>query len=183
MTRRLLCLLLAVALILSAASCKSNSEADGADDQDALPVSGVYLNNIAVNIIENDQNGSSFSLESLKGKVILLVFSAMWCTPCRLEADELMELYNTYKERGLEIVQCIYQDEDSNPADQSDINRWRDEFKIGFTVVNDPDYSSVNTYNFNAIPFNVIIDREFIIRYRTSGFNEQAVKNIIEDYL
>ena len=110
MTRRLLCLMLAVALILSAASCKSSSEADGGDDQDALPVSGVYLNNIAVNIIENDQNGSSFSLESLKGRVILLVFSAMWCTPCRLEASELIELYNTYKERGLEIVQCIFDD-------------------------------------------------------------------------
>jgi peroxiredoxin len=183
MSKRILSLILAVAFLMIAFSCKTNSGTDDQNDQAAQPVPGVYLDNIALSFIENDQNGNSFTLESRKGRVILLVFSAMWCSPCRSEASKLMELYNTYKERGLEVIQCIYQDEDSDPADLSDIKRWVEEFKIGFTVVNDPDYSSVNTYNFNAIPFNVIIDRDFIIRYRTSGFNEQAVKNVIEDYL
>lgn len=183
MLKRIFILILVVLFILVMFSCKTGSDVDNQDDQDTEPVIGVYLNNITVNFIENNQNGNSFNLESLKGKVIMLVFSAMWCSPCRSEASELMELYNTYKERGLEIVQCIYQDEDSNPADLSDIKRWVQEFNIGFTVVNDPDYSTVNTYNFNSIPFNIIIDRDFIIRYRVSGFNEQAVKNVIEDYL
>lgn len=183
MSKRILSLILMVVFLMAAFSCKTTGDVENQDDQDTQPVLGVYLNNIAVGFTENDQNGNSFNLESMKGRVILLIFSAMWCSPCRAEASELMELYNTYKERGLEIVQCIYQDEDSNPADLSDIKRWIEEFKIAFTVVNDSDYSSVNTYNFNAIPFNIIIDRDFIIRYRASGFNEQAVKNVIEDYL
>lgn len=179
MIKKILFLLLFVGLILGSFSCKNSTENGQNDD----PIVGVYVGNIAMNFIEKNSKGNDFSLDSYKGKVILLNFSAMWCGPCRAEAGDLMELYNTYKERGFEIVQCIFQDEDSNPADQSDIGRWITEFKLLFTVTSDPDYSSVNSYNFSGVPFNVIIDRDFIIRHRISGFDKNSVSNLIESYL
>ncbi len=144
---------------------------------------GVMVGNIAQNIIENNSNGQKISLDSFKGKVILLNFSTMWYSPCRSEASHLMELYNRYKERGFEIVQCIYQDEDGNPANIADLIRWVDEFNATYNVLNDPDRSSVNLYQFNGIPFNGIIDRDFVIQYRQAGFYQSEVEQIIESYL
>lgn len=138
----------------------------------------------AVGFIEKDSLGNDFNLESFRGKVILLNFSAMWCGPCRREAPELVGIYNQYHARGLEIVQCIIEDEDGNPADMSDLKRWIDEFQLNITVINDPDRSSADLVDISqGIPFNVIIDRDFLIRYRSAGFNEDVVVNAIESLL
>lgn len=174
-------ILSAIALMVLSvlSSCKKSSGVD----QPGNPVVGVYLGNIAANFSETDSQGNELTLESYRGNVVLLTFSAMWCGPCRSEAPELVNLYNTYKEQGLEIVQCIYQDEDGNPSDLSDLARWINEFGMTFTVFNDPDRSTVNTYNFDAIPFNVIIDRDFIIRHRIEGYDPGALRRYIEELL
>ncbi len=179
MKRRMIVLTFMLMALIILSSCKKSSEVNPPSD----PGEGVFVGNIAINFTETDSNGNPFTLESFRGKVILLTFSAMWCGPCRREAPELMNLYNTYKERGLEIAQCIYQDEDGNAADLSDLARWITEFGITFTVFNDPDRSTANTYGFNAIPFNVLIDRNFIIRYREAGFYPDALRQRIEQLL
>ena len=177
-----LILLIVLALVLSfLPSCKKNKAVNNSGGTN--PLDGVRVGDTAPNFTEMDTNGSEFSLDSFQGRVILLSFSAMWCGPCRQETPELVQIYNTYNGQGLEIVQCIYEDEDSNPADQGDINRWVQEFGIVFTVVNDPDQSTVNTWRFDAIPFNIIIDRDFIIRYRQAGFYENTIIQMIEQYL
>lgn len=167
-------------MILSViSSCKKSSGVDQPGD----PVVGVYIGNIATNFMETDSQGNEIILESSRGNVILLTFSTMWCSPCRAEAPELVNLYNTYKERGLVILQCIFQDEDGNPSDLSDLARWLNEFGMTFIVFNDPDRSTVNLYNFNAIPFNIVIDRDFIIRYRESGFYPDEIIQVIESLM
>jgi peroxiredoxin len=167
-------------MILSVlSSCKKSSEVDQPGD----PVLGVYISNIATNFTETDSQGNEISLESFRGNVILLNFSTMWCGFCRAETPELENLYNTYKEQGLVILQCIYQDEDGNPSNLSDLARWINEFGMTFTVFNDPDRSTVNLYNFNAVPFNLVIDRDLIIRYRDSGFYPDLIQQVIVDLL
>jgi thiol-disulfide isomerase/thioredoxin len=167
-------------MILSVlSSCKKSSEVDQPGD----PVLGVYISNIATNFTETDSQGNEISLESFRGNVILLNFSTMWCGFCRAETPELENLYNTYKEQGLVILQCIYQDEDGNPSNLSDLARWLNEFGMTFTVFNDPDRSTVNLYNFNAVPFNLVIDRDLIIRYRDSGFYPDLIQQVIVDLL
>jgi peroxiredoxin len=178
--KKIIILLVIMLMILSVlSSCKKS----GGVDQPGNPVLGVYIGNIATNFSETNPQGNEITLESFRGNVILLNFSAMWCGPCRAEAPELVNLYNSLKERGLEIVQCIYQDEDGNPSDLSDLARWIDEFGMIFTVFNDPDRSTANLYNFDAIPFNVIIDRDFIIRHRIEGYDPGEMRRYIEDLL
>lgn len=170
-------------MVLFSFSCKkASSSSDGNNDQNSGDV-GQAIGDTVKNFNEKDQNGNDFSLESFKGKVILLNISAMWCTPCRSEASELMELYNTYKERGFEIVQCIYQDEDGVRTDQSDLQRWVNEFNISFTVLNDPDDSLTGFFSFGGIPFNIIIGRDFTIKYRKEGFYKEEIIRKLEELL
>ncbi len=48
--------------------------------------------------------GADFNVEAWKGKVVLVDFWATWCGPCVAAMPELIELYETHHEAGLEIV-------------------------------------------------------------------------------
>lgn len=183
MKKNILSVIIISTLILFFWSCKkavTNSDSNITPDSGNT---GQAIGDTVKNFNEKDQNGNDFSLETYKGKVILLNISAMWCSPCRDEASELMELYNTYKERGFEIVQCIYQDEDGIRTDKSDLQRWVQEFHITYSVLNDVDGSLTGFFSFGGIPFNVIIGRDFIIRYRSEGFFRDEVIQKIEELL
>ena len=182
MKNKILILIVTSLLIIFAWSCKKAANTAEDDSQTDNGI-GQKIGNTIKSFQEKDQYGNDFSLDSYKGKVILLNISAMWCSPCRSEASELMELYNTYKERGFEIVQCIYQDENGQRSDQSDIKRWADEFNISYTVINDPDGSLTNFFTFSGIPFNIIIGRDFTIQYRLEGFYKEDIIKKIEDLL
>jgi len=48
--------------------------------------------------------GDDVSLESYKGKVLLLNVWDTWCPPCRAEIPAFIELYDKYNSRGFEIL-------------------------------------------------------------------------------
>jgi len=63
-------------------------------------------------------NGETWRLVDHRGKGPLIVtFAATWCMPCRIELPELQRLYETYHERGLEIVVVGNEDQPTLRAD------------------------------------------------------------------
>jgi thiol-disulfide isomerase/thioredoxin len=67
----------------------------------------------APNFKAKDLNGNEFSLETYKGKVVLLNFWATWCGPCRAEIQGLIELQNQYKDR-MQIIGMVVDEDDEN---------------------------------------------------------------------
>ena len=51
-----------------------------------------------------DLAGKSVSLSSQRGKVVVLVFWAPWCPPCKEELQSLNKLYQAYRSRGLVVL-------------------------------------------------------------------------------
>jgi len=70
-------------------------------------------------------------LSDYKGKVILLDFWATWCPPCRKEIPGFIELYNTYKSRGL-VVLGVSMDEDT---DTPDVKHFADQIKMNYPIL------------------------------------------------
>lgn len=140
---------------------------------------------------------SSLTLESLKGKVVIIDFWTTWCLPCVIGFSELKIIYDEYKARGLEIVgitslQRYYADEEAGVVEKNidpkrEIELTGDFIKqkgivwpcaISEQKVFNPDYTV------NSVPTFVLIDREGYIRFIQSfaGQSEQK-KRIIERLL
>ncbi len=51
-----------------------------------------------------DVEGRDVSLDSFKGKVVILDFWATWCGPCKVEIPHFIEFQEKYGPKGLQIV-------------------------------------------------------------------------------
>ena len=60
-------------------------------------------------------DSAKFKIEDYKGKIVLVNLWATWCGPCKGEMPHLVELQNTYKEKGFEIL-GLDTDEDDTEA-------------------------------------------------------------------
>jgi peroxiredoxin len=108
----------------------------------------------APNFSLKTQDGNVIKLSKLKGKVVLLNFWATWCPPCRAEIPDFIEVYNSYKSEGFEII-GIALDEDG----WSKVTPFIKEAKINYPIVLGSD-KEVKLYGgFESIPTSFIIDK------------------------
>jgi thiol-disulfide isomerase/thioredoxin len=115
------------------------------------------LGTAAPEITMNTPEEKPLSLSSLKGKVVLVDFWASWCGPCRAENPNVVKAYNKYKSKGFDIysvsldkdkdkwIAAIKKDGLNWPNHVSDFKHWQSPV--------------VQLYNFNGIPYNVLLDK------------------------
>jgi peroxiredoxin len=84
-----------------------------------------------LNFTFKDLEGKPVTLSDYKGKVILLDFWATWCPPCRKEIPGFVDLYNTYKSRGLVVVGVSMDDAD----DLADVKRFATQIKMNYPIL------------------------------------------------
>ena len=157
--------------------------------RDAYPV-GPYGEDIGDTIAPLsfvDAQGESFSFESLYqdyfNQLLLITTSAEWCTACIKEQPKLEELYQTYHDRGLNVIVTMFQDSNFAPADSGLAARWRDKYNLSFPVLADPvDPSTFSPYyDVNLTPMVMLVDvAKMEIIYLTQGFDEDQVRVQIE---
>ena len=103
--------------------------------------------------------GEQLSLKDVLGKVTILEFWASWCRPCRAENPNLIDVYNEYHDKGLNIMAVSL---DKNVED------WKKAIKddgLIWSHVSNVNYFGeiAKLYNLNAIPSSFILDENGII--------------------
>ncbi len=62
------------------------------------------IGKVVPNFSATDLDGKPISLQQYRGKVVLLDFWAVWCGPCLTEIPNVKRVYDTYKDKGFDII-------------------------------------------------------------------------------
>lgn len=107
------------------------------------------------------------SSNTLPGKVTLLDFWEVWCGPCRESMPKVQHLYDTYKEKGLQVYGIIHDTKDLEAAKKlvKQAN-----FQFPMLLGNE---ASKKDFSVIAVPTYVLIDRTGTVVFVSEGFTEE----------
>jgi len=113
--------------------------------------------------------GSTVSLASYKGKVVLLDFWATWCRPCRIEMPRVEALYKEFKARGLVVFGVNYAEDPATVRDFLAKNPYT------IPILLDPKGEAGQRYQADAIPTLVVIGKDGKVSSYFQGVREENV--------
>ncbi len=115
-------------------------------------------------------DGSQLSISDLKGKIVMLQFTASWCVVCRKEMPFIEEeIWKVYKDKGLVVI-GIDRDE---PMET--VQKFREQMKITYPLALDPnaDIFGLFALKQSGVTRNVILDRDGRIAFKTRLFERE----------
>ena len=154
----------------------------------SAPAPPVVLTTLPANVLDSELKaltGAPIKLSNYDGKVLLVNLWATWCTPCRVETPELVNLYKENRGRGLEIVGLSTENPEASAekvrqfVQDYDVN-----YRIGWAT---PEVALTLMQGRDAIPQSFVIGRDGRVIKRFVGFNPSStpplLKQAIEEAL
>jgi thiol-disulfide isomerase/thioredoxin len=129
-----------------------------------------------------EDRGVSFTLDSFKGKYLLIDFWATWCGPCRHEMPKLHQAWAVYKDRPFEILSLSF---DKAAAD---VTRFRQQagtpmpWKHAF-VPSGFDNAVAEAYGVKSIPKPVLVGPDGRILLSGDGLRGEGLLPALKKYL
>jgi peroxiredoxin len=164
---KLLIVVLFILLLVSA--CKEKT------DKTSLPKLGAA----AIDFNCQDLEGQTWSLDKVRGKIVLLRFWADWCPYCRYEMPIIDKYYRKLKKEGFLVLAV-------NVKQSAEVAlAFIAQLDVTFPVPLDKDGGLARKYGVYAIPTNFLIDREGIIREILIGEvfrEEKPLRDLLKNY-
>jgi thiol-disulfide isomerase/thioredoxin len=150
-----------------------------AETFDANPAAYVFEASPAPAATWQTMSGEALTLESMRGKVVLLDFWATWCKPCVKSMPELDAINRDYQARGLSVV-GVSVDQGDDRAKK--VAKFLSKKPVGYPIVIDgQEAASWEAFNVAALPTLYLIDREGRIVERWTGLVDMAaVRTAVE---
>jgi peroxiredoxin len=153
-----------LSLVLFVANACGNSQEKKVFKDDYIVKTG----DLAPDFVINEAGGKSYKLSDLRGKVVMLQFTASWCSVCRQEMPFIeKEIWSPSKNSDLAIV-GIDRDE---PLDK--VLKFKTDIGTTYPMALDPGADIFGLYALKeaGVTRNVIIDRSGKIIFLTRLFN------------
>lgn len=144
----------------------------------------------AYNFRDVDGKIESNNDPKFKGKVVLAIVTGTWCPNCHDEAKYLVELYNRYHAKGLEIVALDFEEADQKES-LTRVKAFIKQYQVPYTylIAGTPDemWDKVpQAVNLNTWPATLFIGRDGKVKATYSGFASAASgvynKELKEDF-
>jgi alkyl hydroperoxide reductase subunit AhpC len=138
--------------------------------QDDAPKSSAMIGKSAIPFNVTDIAGNNYSLESLKGKVVVLNFWFVECKPCVMEIPELNKLVEKYKGKDIVFLGIA-------TNDKAKLQKFLEKQPFNYMII--PDGSkTAGDYQVNAFPTHIIIDKNSTIAFATTGLGPTTMDDI-----
>lgn len=162
-------------------------------DTESHPAVGHRLSGLALEPLVGQ--GQPVTLDSLKGKIVLLNFWATWCPPCRMELPHIAQLQEKFSATDDVEILPINCDDAGRGSDQLslEVTAMLRDLNINLTTYEDLDFvsrdaiMSLPDLNDMAIPTTLVLDRQGVVRYVWVGYGpglehrmEQAITDLLE---
>jgi len=142
----------------------------------------------ACNIVLYDQDKIPWQLYEYRGKIVVLDFSASWCPPCQNAGMYVQTIQDDYENDIVFATLLVDGYTGGLEPTEDEMLDWVTSHNIttapvlyaGRDLVFDPTGTGIEGYVIQGFPTYVYIDREGIISYAHTGFNNEYVRNIIE---
>lgn len=138
-----------------------------------------------LNLPAGRQDSEPLTLESLKGKVVLIDFWTYTCINCIRTLPHVTSWYEKYKDKGLVIIGIHTPEFEFEKKTDNVLNAIK-QYKITYPVAQDNDYSTWRAYDNHYWPAKYLIDHQGNIRYIHFGEGkyeetEQAIQSLLEE--
>ncbi len=122
-------------------------------------------------------DGEPLTLDSYRGKVVLLNIWATWCAPCREEMPSMQSLYERIDHPDFEIVAISVDAAVKGQAGWGsriggDVEGFTNELGLTFPILWDPSGETADSYTVNALPESFLIGKDGMIYKRLAGATE-----------
>ena len=122
--------------------------------------------------------GGTVSLESLRGKIVVIDFWATWCPPCRAEMPWLVKMGKRFESQGVAFVAIS---EDDPPGQVPLVTEFSREVPglEHFAVLGNPEIET--QYGVESLPTLFIVDRQgHLVQRLTGAADEASVVALVE---
>ncbi|HPD34545.1 MAG TPA: TlpA disulfide reductase family protein, partial [Candidatus Kapabacteria bacterium] len=109
-----------------------------------------------------DKDGNVYSLDNLRGKVVVMDFWATWCSPCKRVMPEIQKLWDKYKNQNVVIVGINTWEKNGDPVKFMKDNNYN-----YILLLNGNDVAT--KYNVSAIPTLYVIDKNGNVAFSEVG--------------
>lgn len=148
---------------------------------DAAPASSSEALHPAPSFTVYDAEGNAVTLDSLKGKPIVLNFWASWCGPCKSEMPDFEKVYAEYGDR---VTFAMVNMTDGQRETQEKAQAHIDKEGFTFPVYFDLDQDAANTYGVSAIPTTYVIDADGnLVAYASGAISGEALSGALDNIL
>lgn len=101
----------------------------------------VHVGDPAPSFKLTDTDGNAFSLEDLRGKVVVVNFFATWCGPCLRELPHIQEIWNQHHQDNRFALVVIGREETAEA-----VSAFRSKYGYTFPMAPDPDRAAYSQY-------------------------------------
>ncbi len=128
----------------------------------------------APNFKLEDLYGKEVELHSFKGKVILLIFWATWCGPCKKEMPSMEALYQQLKHQDF-ILLGISVDYER----KGKVKEFIEKNGFSFPILLDPKLQVYYLYEIEVIPTAILIDKQGGIIGKAVGPRDWTASEVV----
>lgn len=121
-----------------------------------------------------DLTGRSFKLSAHRDKPVLLIFITTWCPTCRSEIPHYKDIYETYGQRGLEVVNIDIQEPKERVA------RLAARYTIPYRTLLDEKGDVAGTYGIVGIPAMILVNKDGMILSRQYSAIDTLLETLLE---